>query len=990
MNRTPAFASPEYYSIDAQCTVLKTGFVRKRGHIITSWRRRWCVLRTISESERTKLAIRATHILVYYKYDTDPGTGRKACGTIPILKGQTSVYPVTKGLQHRDCLKIENPGIERIYYLQPCDGTQQWLDILSSLEPPPNSDALRRSTFPNGVRLLRKEDTVEESDECDSDTIENPGCMETLDNIKDLNTASCTPEPSGPIHTNESEQNVSQVAPSGQELQTTTASENVTVKPFGVSASAVRMLLASIRSHFKDASETVNSKDAVVEVIKPMTKGAMSSYAEYLSTHASDQSRNADGEAQQTGTLVAPANVFVSHAWNASVCGLLDGLLEHSQMCAARDEPEQFYWLDICVSNQHEIDQASGDSNMGWEWWTTTFRDTIVGIGRVVVVLSPFHDPIVCSRAWCLFEAVTARTAGIPIDVVTPPSQQDALMARIQNDLDVVSNVMLNIDSHKAEATVASDLENIRRMIEDFPGKYTAVDDIYKDVLRTWLIDTAISVCDAGLLQTTQNVHIKSSVGAMLAMAGKHAKAIEYYVQIVDDVESTYGSTHVETALLYNNMGIAYGGLGKFSEAIKHFETCITVMTESGDPTDVTLPAALTNYGLLLKKLGKYQVALEKCKEALKLYTSIHGDIHLDIATALHNVGTIQLEMRDFECASISITKSIDMFSLLGKARHPLMASAYNDLAAVSLMTQDNENVVIYANKALDIWHQTDGDFNPKVTDAYGNLGGAYMNMQNFDSAIEYYRKCIDIITKCFCAEHPDLVLCYCNLANVYSLTHDQDRSKALLHKALQICEASMSGDNLHSQLSYVHHLLGRHSREQGDMSGAKTHLEQSIDILERTHGDASVLTCGALDEMAALMQCSDFSALVQLQVHLMKHNRRSGMRLQSMSIFQCMYYISAQLDRVCQATACTVILCFEGIGFGFSASRPWYPQIIPIFCKPGPMCLHILRRRNRRRGANPEENMSHFQKNVGVLKHANSRCLHQSRMCVGVRGTVF
>lgn len=160
---------------------------------------------------------------------------------------------------------------------------------------------------------------------------------------------------------------------------------------FGISGLAA----SELRKRLLHAKSLVNScstcKDAVVNVIKPLTK--TTSYIDFIIATQCDR-RN---------ELVGKATVFVSHAWSADVIGLLETIVAKSK---SMDQSTTFFWLDICSNNQHAIDQASGNSDMGWEWWTTSFKNTIEQTGRMLVVLAPYDDPIVCKRAWCLFEAV--------------------------------------------------------------------------------------------------------------------------------------------------------------------------------------------------------------------------------------------------------------------------------------------------------------------------------------------------------------------------------------------------------------------------------------------------------------------------------------------------------------------------------------------------------------------------------------------------------
>ena len=75
---------------------------------------------------------------------------------------------------------------------------------------------------------------------------------------------------------------------------------------------------------------------------------------------------------------------------------------------------------DIFVGNQHraaELPQA---------WWTQTFRQSVVDIGRTVLVLQPWHAPVPLTRSWCLWEIYSTLDGGAELHVALSPAQRAA------------------------------------------------------------------------------------------------------------------------------------------------------------------------------------------------------------------------------------------------------------------------------------------------------------------------------------------------------------------------------------------------------------------------------------------------------------------------------------------------------------------------------------------------------------------------------------
>ena len=53
-------------------------------------------------------------------------------------------------------------------------------------------------------------------------------------------------------------------------------------------------------------------------------------------------------------------------------------------------------WFDLFSNNQHDLDKPPP-----FEWWCDTFMNAIKDIGFVIMVMSPWTDPLILTRCWC-------------------------------------------------------------------------------------------------------------------------------------------------------------------------------------------------------------------------------------------------------------------------------------------------------------------------------------------------------------------------------------------------------------------------------------------------------------------------------------------------------------------------------------------------------------------------------------------------------------
>ena len=76
---------------------------------------------------------------------------------------------------------------------------------------------------------------------------------------------------------------------------------------------------------------------------------------------------------------------------------MVDAIVEHFE-----NEPDRYIWFDLYSNNQIKA------PNYGFEYWSSTFESAIRDFNHVVVVCSPWKEPIPFTRAWCIFEIYCA------------------------------------------------------------------------------------------------------------------------------------------------------------------------------------------------------------------------------------------------------------------------------------------------------------------------------------------------------------------------------------------------------------------------------------------------------------------------------------------------------------------------------------------------------------------------------------------------------
>eukprot|EP01045_Picozoa_sp_COSAG04_P010135 COSAG04_NODE_612_length_11991_cov_17.359569_3_plen_646_part_00 len=325
--------------------------------------------------------------------------------------------------------------------------------------------------------------------------------------------------------------------------------------------------LLSIVTQFADVlDDTVTTSDVCHLLIKPLTCPAgyrnvvtatdlLNSYYSHSYTHEASGREQADAPPgtqswcerlrldPETAGWVGRPTVFLSHAWQFSFTNVVEAVrrLVESQPPGA---PPVFVWFDVCSIDEHATQGFTQEvrwphilacacclSCVVWwvQWWSTTFRDAIKGIGHTAMVLSPWHDPLPLTRAWCLWEVFCTVDAGAEFSVCLGPAEEAAFEAALLQRSDVVLETFARIDVEKAEAGSPDDLAMILKAAREAEGGTEGINAVACERLRAWVLDklralAARHMGPGGALATEEAVLAGQHVAVVLAQAGLYAE----------------------------------------------------------------------------------------------------------------------------------------------------------------------------------------------------------------------------------------------------------------------------------------------------------------------------------------------------------------------------------------------------------------------------------------------------------------------------------
>jgi tetratricopeptide (TPR) repeat protein len=498
---------------------------------------------------------------------------------------------------------------------------------------------------------------------------------------------------------------------------------------------------------------TMTTTEVCQQCLLAATASELCSYCDML------KQRGSDG--------VGIATVFISHAWKYRFADVVNALEYHF-----RDSPDIFIWFDLFSNNQH----AAG--NLPFDWWATTFKSAIAQFGRVVMVLSPWNDPIPFTRAWCLFEIYSAVSTNSQFEVAMSKSDFKLFLQSIKYDQMSFLAMLGTIDLLKCEAFNPDDRDRIFEVVKSEVG-FSTLNGMVKGKMREWVDATLSSRVKSTTDMSVEAIHEKQAYANTIFRLGQYEKSLELQRQCLDMKIQLFGERHIEVTASYNNIGCICDFLGRSEEALEIHKKSLEIEIESLGERDVNVATSYGNIGNTYYYLGRFDEALEYHKKSLDIRIEAFGD------------------------------------------RHPNVAPSYSNIANICDSLGRYEEALQYHKKSIEIEIDSFGERHFHVATSYSNIGNTYYSLGRYDEALEYHKKCLDIKIESFGDRHPDVANSYTNIGRVLTQMSNYIECEGALKQALNI----MSSDSV--MLSSVYFAYGEMYMYQGNNPSEATRYYQ-------------------------------------------------------------------------------------------------------------------------------------------------------------------
>ena len=268
----------------------------------------------------------------------------------------------------------------------------------------------------------------------------------------------------------------------------------------------------------RDSLREKSTTQVCEEYLKPMTMTKEMSYCDILLEEISFNKRKSD-------VTVAPATVFISHAWGSNFLEVVDAFMNHLRTSG---QPDAIIWFDLFSNNQHQT------SIRPFEWWCNTFQSAIRDFGYTILVLTPWRDPIPLTRAWCLWEIYSYVVMQAKLEIAFTASDEKDFVTALTEDFDSINAMIARINIKNSRAFKEEDRIRILQAVEQSAGGFMAVNQmVFQQIWKslTGIAEEALSQADRN---DTNTYELVNAVGRLLQAQGK------LYIRYVHTLRAKY------------------------------------------------------------------------------------------------------------------------------------------------------------------------------------------------------------------------------------------------------------------------------------------------------------------------------------------------------------------------------------------------------------------------------------------------------------------
>jgi tetratricopeptide (TPR) repeat protein len=527
------------------------------------------------------------------------------------------------------------------------------------------------------------------------------------------------------------------------------------------------------RYRLDDPNSTV---DQVRDMIKRKTINDGKSMIEHILSGANPSSRKGIGK----------ANVFVSFAQLYKITIVIEAL--ENFVCIQKLDPDStFFFIDVFAIRQHK----DGNIHACHLDDVKEIADLIGEIGHTVLILDPWHSPIVFKRAWCLFEVIESLQKGAKLTLALSTQAEKELINTLTKHFDDIQKVMNEIDVREAKCFDRKDAKSILGRIESEYG-FAEMNALVISALRDWLTKVSYKALE----KEKNDFGLMSQVGSLLLDLGRRQEALPLLEQALQGREATLKLTHPDMLDSMSKMGRLLHEMGRVDEALPFLKKALEGRQATLEPTHPDTLASKSAMARLLQDRGQAgdddcQLARAARAEALKLHRQVLegrkatlGGAHPDTLLSVDNTGTVLMDMGRVEEALVLFKRTVEEIESTLGPMHPSTLRSVSSLSNALVCVGRLEEALPLLKRALKGTEASLRPMHPDTLTSVRGVGVVLMKMGRQEEALPLLKRVLEGREAALGATHPHTLQSVSNMGTLLMKMGRVEEGRSLLKRS--------------------------------------------------------------------------------------------------------------------------------------------------------------------------------------------------------------
>ncbi|CAF1417308.1 unnamed protein product [Adineta steineri] len=246
---------------------------------------------------------------------------------------------------------------------------------------------------------------------------------------------------------------------------------------------------------------------------------------------------------------------------------------------------------------------------------------------------------------------------------------------------------------------------------------------------------------------------IYNDIGSVYKNTEQYTEALKYFQKALDNQDKSNPLSQSSLFLIYSNMAEVHKMVEQYSDALNILEKLSTSYKRSSVLYDYpTMSIIYISKAEVYFDMGSYSEALKLFRKASNMYKYCHSQSCIDIANVYNRIGEIYQRLNEHPMAFAYYERSLQNFyielHILSKklpVNESSLAILYSKIAHVHTNMSNYSMALTLYKKTLEILERSSGLKQPDLASTHENIGHIYKNMGKHDKALISYRQAMKI-----------------------------------------------------------------------------------------------------------------------------------------------------------------------------------------------------------------------------------------------------